>query len=860
MSKKSTIANGGLKNKMQASSPELSVLLTDIAEASSFISPIWPLETFIAVNHISGLEKFDFHQALKKMTHLLGGRGYLSNDNYKRLLSTGRITDHDLDLGKQENEIRTRLNLQKLLSLGASTQTNKHKPVLNATDRCLTVSDWLSKKQETDFLQKINKEVLKWCCAYFDRGHATWKMPHRELGLYRSWKKLVAYESSLPIFGYKFSSKASVLPDDSLSAIVELLSQLGVAEDQRVSYLVRHLSQMPGWTSYIRWVEKNTQDPKDKHVISDYLALRLFYELAICRSILDKEFGANANLKTIEKYFSPQTESASTSNTSISDREVLTEDLSLYQEAYEINYRNQLITQLKANLENKLKDNIADLAPSAQIVFCIDVRSEGMRRALESVANYQTIGFAGFFGFPVSYTPVNSQTRASLCPVLLTPKYDVSYRPNSLKNKSIFAWLSASFANNVLSIIMHFLRSNLLSKFYFVEAAGIWAVPLAFARNFFPGFFTKINKTLLHAEAPETPFSLELSPEDSLGLPLSDQLYFAEASLKAMGLNDHFAPLVVFTGHGSSSVNNPYVSSLDCGACGGNSGALSAQLAARILNQPVIKENLQERGINIPATTTFIAAEHNTTTDEIRIFDPGKLSPQQRELLSEMQANFKLAAEKLHHERILQFELDDRQSMNARAVDWSQTRPEWGLARNAAFIAARRTVTRGLNLERRVFLHDYNKNNDSHNAILELILTAPLVVAQWINMQYYLSSVDPTTFGSGSKTIHNVVGNLGVMQGSVSDLKLGLPWESVALNSEQLFHEPMRLLAIIEANRENIDNIVDRNPQLKDIVRNRWIRLIALEENTFFESIGPGHWLALQSNHSQQPELSQLAS
>ena len=48
------------------------------------------------------------------------------------------------------------------------------------------------------------------------------------------------------------------------------------------------------------------------------------------------------------------------------------------------------------------------------------------RRALESVApDVETIGFAGFFGFPIEYVPLGHTHGGAQCPVLLAPKFTV---------------------------------------------------------------------------------------------------------------------------------------------------------------------------------------------------------------------------------------------------------------------------------------------------------------------------------------------------------------------------------------------------------------------------------------------------
>ncbi len=163
-------------------------------------------------------------------------------------------------------------------------------------------------------------------------------------------------------------------------------------------------------------------------------------------------------------------------------------------------------------------------------------------------------------------------------------------------------------------------------------------------------------------------------------------------------------------------------------------------------------------------------------------------------------------------------------------MDWAQVYPEWGLAGNACFIVGPRTMTAGIDLGRRAFLHSYDAAVDPGGAGLETILTAPLIVAQWINHQYYFSTVAPEVFGAGTKTIHNVVGTAGVLAGHNGDLQLGLPWQSVAVG-DRLVHEPLRLLAIVQAPISRIDAIIDRNPVLQQLLDNEWITMTAREQH-----------------------------
>jgi uncharacterized protein YbcC (UPF0753/DUF2309 family) len=180
-------------------------------------------------------------------------------------------------------------------------------------------------------------------------------------------------------------------------------------------------------------------------------------------------------------------------------------------------------------------------------------------------------------------------------------------------------------------------------------------------------------------------------------------------------------------------------------------------------------------------------------------------------------------------------------AVRRRSDDWSLTRPEWGLADNAAFIVAPRGRSRGLDLGGRAFLHDYDWRRDTDNSVLELIMTAPMIVTHWINLQYYASTVDNERYGSGNKVLHNVVGGcIGVFEGNGGDLRIGLPLQSVH-DGERWMHTPLRLSVYIEAPREKIERVIADHAVVRQLLDNRWLYLFRMQEDTI-EAWRGGQW------------------
>ena len=479
-------------------------------------------------------------------------------------------------------------------------------------------------------------------------------------------------------------------------------------------------------------------------------------------------------------------------------------------------------------------------APDFQAVTCIDAREESFRRHIEEVGrNVETFGIAGFFGIPIYYRGVAEAHFTPLCPIVITPKHwvteEVVYplgKANRRRSKTRRALATATHH-------VHMGSRSIARGALLTAGLGVLASIPLIARVQFPRSTGRIRHMAGRITRAPSMTRLRLhrsqgvpGPENGqIGFSIEEMAELAERALRDIGLTYGFARLVLFLGHGSSSVNNPHKSVYDCGACSGNPGGPNARALAAMLNDSHVRVILARRGVEIPRSTYFVGAMHNTCDDTVAFFDLQNLPASHVDDFESMQQVLGEACERNAHERCRRFNsaalslsfTAAHHHVEERSMDLAQARPEFGNASNAICVVGRRQRTRGLFLDRRSFLMSYDPAQDDANyTILERILSAVVPVCEGINMQYFLSGVDPGGWGCGTKLPHNITSLVGIMDGASSDLRPGLPCQGVEI------HEPMRLLFVVESTPEALLRIINRNKVVGRILRNGWAQLAVL--------------------------------
>jgi uncharacterized protein YbcC (UPF0753/DUF2309 family) len=805
-----------------------------VAGACKRIAPLWPLKHFVAVNPFLGFDGRTFHATCAMLHRVARVDMLMKREFYREALVSGRIEDRDLAaaLAAAPQGWRVPASVAELKAALARDVTAKAKHAAHVATVAEVLDSLAGGDRNASRTAFMTDEISKWCAAYFDDGQSAWRLPSRGLKPYAAWREAMRHDRNPEMMGIaNFRTLVAALPEEPSEAIAAVVERQGVPLRAVEEYLHQALVDIGGWAAYARYrVWESELYGRSDDTLAQLLAIRVAWGYTLFAQRSDAAFKDAWWRAMAEAAAAPQDEQ-------LGDDPDLSVDF-IAHEAYEIAYQRRLLAALKSKIVAPPVRS-ASAQKTLQAAFCIDVRSEVYRRALESIdPEAETIGFAGFFGYPIEYVPIGNLRGGAQCPVLLTPLFTVCETVLGAADEEDDRILSLRRLRRRAAKAWKSFKIAAVSSFMFVETAGllfvvkIFSDSLGLTRTVHDPNSDGLDPAVIGRLGPR--IETRVVGDRETGFTPEQKVAMAEAVLRAMSLTADFGRLVLMVGHGSTTVNNPHASSLDCGACGGHTGEANARVAATICNDPGVRAGLLGRGIDIPDDTWFLGCLHDTTTDEIQLFDVDQAPQSHHAQIADVRETLAKASARTRLERAGLLGIASDASTNrrvlARSRDWAQVRPEWALARNAAFIAAPRRRTRGIDLDGRVFLHDYDWRADAEFGILHLIMTAPLVVASWINLQYYGSTVNNRVFGAGNKVLHNVTGTIGVLEGNAGDLKVGLPWQSVH-DGTGFVHEPMRLSAFIEAPLDALSGVIEKSAAVRNLVDNRWLHLFAIADD-----------------------------
>ncbi|HEY2413822.1 MAG TPA: DUF2309 domain-containing protein [Pirellulaceae bacterium] len=757
---------------------------------------------------------------------------------------------------------------------------------VHAVDRVTTTTaplvrhrDLLLQATGVDTDRMVHNVLIPFCAAFLDQGVSSWPLPNRNAGFLPAF--IALYKDSRPVAGWLKGLRAELrrIEDEGLTpldVIDETLKRLGVPDAETEQYLQRTLLALRGWAGMVWQMETNaewTVHPAPRGSLLGYVAVRLLLLRLAIEYVARTHFGESGDLTGLRarlKRIIPKPDRISIDQRTFlifqlaqilgwypdelnrltkSEWTQLVDEVEafsslerrrIYHLAFERRYRNQTLDALIAHAPYTKQPHEV---PSFQLCCCLDEREESYRRHLEEIdPRCETYAFAGFYAVAMYYRGATDAHYVPLCPIVIKPQHyvqeDVVY---SLEQSHRVR----SETRRAIGKASH--QIHMGSRAGFVGAIASILGPLAsiplVARVLFPRLTSQIRRAASSfvQAPPVTRLVLERAeagpgPENGqIGYSLAEMITIVERVLRDAGLASRFSRLVIITGHGSSSLNNPHESAHDCGACGGGRGGPNARAYAQMANDPRVRDALAQRGLLIPPETYFVGAYHNTCDDSVSFFDLDRLPWLHRPDFEHARDVIDEARRRNAHERCRRFESaelslsseDALKHVEARAEDLAQVRPEYGHCTNAVCFVGRRWRTKGLYLDRRTFLTSYDPTqDDAEHTILARVLGPAIPVCAGISLEYYFSYVDPTGYGCGTKLPHNITSLLGVMDGAASDLRTGLPWQMVEL------HEPMRILFVIETSAEAMLSVMERNAAIKQLVINDWVQLAVLDPNS----------------------------
>lgn len=759
-----------------------------------------PLKDFVHHNSLHGFQHLKFEDALRTARTIFGYKTSLSIKEFRSLYEEGKISESAL-IKVIENE-----KGDKNLGYWLDTLKNKYFDN-NANERIGSVRNYWKEIYQIDLDSVIQPILFRLLCSYLDQGIAIWRFPIDKLGFLAS---LVELEKNGVSSIFKTSKIKKIFLDGNYT-LSELLEKLVGDESLFEQYVFDQQFSHQGWSGMVSVIENLPETLLETRRITLLELIKL--ECLLEMDAIEDKMGAN--WKPLGKNIIHKP-SPLFSEVPLSE---YFETIAIWQKAFEWTYYDEVLNGLREN--TKFKNSESGIEKSFQAMFCIDDRECSYRRYLElEDPNCETFGTPGFFGVEFFFKPIEGKFYTKVCPAPVTPKFLIKEDGLGRKMEK-----DAHFSKH---------SHNFISGWLIAQTLGFWSAFKLFLNIFKPSMGPMVSHSFKHMDSNSTlsiDHNFEFETDLQVGFKVEEMVDRVENVLKSIGLVKNFAPLVYVVGHGASSINNPHYAAYDCGACSGRAGSVNSRVFSYMANKSAVRQALSNRGIFIPEGTRFIGGLRDTTRDEIMFYDEESLSESQRGLHKRNLLKFSDASKSNSKERSRRFESINTKSSSddihnrilERSVSLFEPRPELNHATNALCIVGKRSLTKGLFLDRRSFLNSYDASLDPDGKRLLGILNAAVPVCGGINLEYYFSRVDNQKLGAGTKLPHNVMGLFGVANGIDGDLRPGLPNQMVEV------HDPIRLLMVIQQNAAIVLEVIQRNKATYEWIKNEWVMLATID-------------------------------
>ena len=764
-----------------------------------------PIKDFVHHNTLHAFQTMDFYDAIFKAGSVFGYKVTLPLEEYRELYRMGRI----------RKDVLGRILEEKM---GKDLAEDWKSKLLN--NDYVTVTEPLIGKLRSRWRSVYKADIDNWVqpllfriiCSYLDQGVALWHFPYEDQGLLNALRLLEKKSFS----GFFRTKRAKGLLFDENCTIERLLDILVGDKSFYEQYLFDQQFGHRGWSGLVAAVEEkpNSLLYSKKIELKEFVFLDLLLEI----DSLDHYVG-----KGKWRPLCKGMEDRPTDLFGTREPTELEEVLKLWQDAFEWSYYDEVLSGVR---QLRQQEGAKPTKVEFQAMFCIDDREDSLRRHLEKLMpSCETLGCPGFFGVEFYFQPYQGKFYERLCPAPVMPQYLI--KEINVKEKRKHDLLYTKKTHN-------FFRGLLASL-----ALGGWATIKMFMDIFNPKMGPAISNAFAHMNIDGELIIENKDPTDrenglQIGFTVPEMAQRVEDLLRGMGMVKDFAPIVYVVGHGSSSANNPHHGAHDCGACSGRPGSVNARVFAFMANHPKVRGILAGNGLHIPDETQFVGGLHDTASDEIAFYDEKVLTKKNANVHERNKVMFEAALDLNAWERSRRFFSINtkkglrhvRNAIRRRSVSLFEPRPELGHGTNSLCFIGNRELTKGLFLDRRAFLNNYDYSTDPDGKFLINVIKPIPLVCGGINLEYYFSRVDNYLLGAGTKLPHNVMGLIGVANSSDGDLRPGLPLQMIEV------HDPVRLLILVEHRPEVVMKAIKANQDVYDWFRYEWVHLASIDPYT----------------------------